>query len=132
MKTLTTILILFFIPFLGFGQSGSIIGKVTDKQTGEPLPFCNVFINNTTIATTTDFEGNYELKDLPEGEFEIGFSFIGYQAIQKPASIKPGGQLTINVDLLSLEQELSDVEIKASRDRAWERDLRKFKNYFFG
>ena len=132
MKTLTTILILFFIPFLGFGQSGSIIGKVTDKQTGEPLPFCNVFINNTTIATTTDFEGNYELKDLPEGEFEIGFSFIGYQAIQKPASIKPGGQLTINVDLLSLEQELSDVEIKASRDRAWERDLRKFKNYFLG
>jgi len=132
MKTLTTILILLFSPFLGFGQTGSIIGKVTDKQTGEPLPFCNVFINNTTIATTTDFDGNYELKELPEGEFEIGFSFIGYQAVQKPASIKPGGQLTINVDLVSLEQELSDVEIKASRDRAWERDLRKFKNYFLG
>jgi hypothetical protein len=132
MKKLIGILILFCIPFLGFGQTGSIIGKVTDSQTGEALPFCNVFINNTTIATTTDFEGNYELKELPEGEFEIGFSFIGFQAVQKPASIKPGGQLTINVTMLSLEQELSDVEIKASRDRAWERDLRKFKNYFLG
>jgi hypothetical protein len=132
MKTLYTLLILLFVPLLGFGQTGTITGKVTDKQTGEALPFCNVFINNTTIATTTDFDGNYILKDLPEGEFEIGFSFIGYQAVQKPASIKPGGQLTINVDLFSLEQELSDVEIKASRDRAWERDLRKFKNYFLG
>ncbi|WP_373495284.1 carboxypeptidase-like regulatory domain-containing protein [Aquiflexum sp.] len=132
MKKLIGLLILFCIPFLGFGQTGSIIGKVTDNQTGEPLPFCNVFINNTTIATTTDFEGNYELKELPEGEFEIGFSFIGYEAIQKPASIKPGGQLTINVALVSLEQELSDVEIKASRDRAWERDLRKFRNFFLG
>lgn len=132
MKKFIGILILFCIPFWGFGQTGSIIGKVTDNQTGEPLPFCNVFINNTTIATTTDFDGNYELKDLIEGEFEIGFSFIGYQAVQKPASIKPGGQLTINVALVSFEQELSDVEIKASRDRAWERDLRKFKNYFLG
>ncbi|WP_373523999.1 carboxypeptidase-like regulatory domain-containing protein [Aquiflexum sp.] len=132
MKKLTCILFLFCIPFLGFGQTGTIIGKVTDYQTGEPLPFCNVFINNTTIATTTDFDGNYELKDLAEGEYEIGFSFIGYQAIQKPASLKPGGQLTISVALVSLEQELSDVEIKASRDRAWERDLRKFKNYFLG
>jgi hypothetical protein len=128
------IIFIFFLilPFFGFSQSGTIVGKISDSQTGEALPFCNVFINNTTIATTTDLDGNYKLERIPEGEFEIGFSFIGYQSQQKPASIKPGSQLTININLVSLEQELSDVEIKASRDRAWERELRKFKSYFLG
>ncbi|PSL03014.1 TonB-dependent receptor [Cecembia rubra] len=124
------LLFLFCVPV--FSQTATIRGKVTDSQTGEPLPFCNVFINNTTIATTTDLDGNYILDNVPEGEFELGYSFIGYQAVQKPASIRPGSQLTFNISLVSLEQELSDVEVKASRDRNWERELRRFKNYFLG
>lgn len=130
-KIILPIFLIFFAHHL-FAQSGSIIGQVTDKDTGESLPFCNVFINNTTIATTTDLDGNFLLSDVPEGDFELGFSFIGYQAIQKAVSVKSGVQLTINMALQSFEQELSDVEIKASRDRAWERDLRRFKNYFLG
>ncbi len=132
MKKHVLLLVLFVLPYLGYSQSGSIIGKVTDSQTGEPLPFCNVFINNTTIATTTDIDGNFILENIPIGELEIGFSFVGFEAVQKPVSVKADSKLTINVSLVSFEQELSDVEIKASRDRAWERDLRKFKNYFLG
>jgi hypothetical protein len=129
-------LILFFLivlPIVVFSQtSGSISGKVTDSKTGEGLPFCNVFINNTTLSTVTDVDGKYTLPNVPEGEVEVGFSFIGYQAIQKPASIKAGGLFTLNVSMVSFEQELSDVEIKATRDKAWERELRRFKNLFLG
>jgi hypothetical protein len=132
MKIYLSFIFLLILPFFGIAQTGTITGKVSDAQTGEALPFCNVFINNTTIATTTDLDGNFTLERVPEGEFEVGFSFIGYQAQQKPASIKSESQLTFNIALLSLEQELSDVEIKASRDRAWERELRKFKSYFLG
>ncbi|MDX5478763.1 MAG: carboxypeptidase-like regulatory domain-containing protein, partial [Cyclobacteriaceae bacterium] len=132
MKIQHCLFIFLFWSFSSFAQTGTISGKVTDSQTGEALPFCNVFINNSTMATTTDLDGNFILENIPEGDFEIGFSFIGYQALQKHASIKPGSKLTFNVSLVSLEQELSDVEIKASRDRAWERELRKFKNYFLG
>ena len=133
MKHLYTFFSIFiFFIHLGFAQTGTVTGKVTDSKSGEPLPFCNVFISNSTIATTTDPDGNYLLENVPEGELEIGFSFIGYQATQKPASVKPGSKLTFNVALVSIEQELSDVEIKASRDRAWERELRRFKTYFLG
>ncbi|WP_291782569.1 carboxypeptidase-like regulatory domain-containing protein [Cecembia sp.] len=121
-----------FTSLLSFGQTGTISGTVTDSETGEPLPFCNVFISNTTIATTTDFDGMYLLENVPEGELEVGFSFIGYQAQQKSATIRPGSKLSFNVSLAPLLQELSDVEIKASRDRTWERELRKFKSYFLG
>jgi hypothetical protein len=128
--------VLFFLLLISipvFSQStGTITGKVIDSKTGEGLPFCNVFINNTTFATVTDIDGKFSLPNVPEGEVEVGFSFIGYQALQKPASIKSGGQFTLNVSLVSFEQELSDVEIKATRDKAWERELRRFKNLFLG
>ena len=123
---------LLLLTWQAFAQGGTISGKVVDAQTKEPLPFCNVFINNTTIATTTDLEGNYVLKDVPEGEFELGFSFIGYQAQQKSATIRLGGKLTFDISLQPIEQLLSDVEIKASRDKAWERELKRFSLLFLG
>lgn len=132
MRQLFFFLTSFFLIHVAFSQTASISGKVTDAQSGEPLPFCNVFINNSTIATTTDFDGNYILSEVPVGDFDLGFSFLGYEAVQKPTSIKSGAQLTVNVSLTSMDQELSDVEIKAKRDKSWERELRKFKNYFLG
>ncbi|MBW3469024.1 carboxypeptidase-like regulatory domain-containing protein [Arthrospiribacter ruber] len=132
MKHLLSLFALLLIANLSLAQGGSISGKVIDAQTNEPLPFCNVFINNSTIATTTDFDGNYLLTDVPVGDFDLGFSFMGYEAIQKSASVKDGSKLTFNISLVPLDQELSDVEIKAKRDKSWERELRKFKNYFLG
>jgi hypothetical protein len=133
MRPIAFSIFLFLFSYSGFTQTtGTITGKVTDSKTGEALPFCNVFINNTTLSTVTDVDGNFTLPNVPEGDVEVGFSFIGYQAVQKPASIKPGGQFILNVSMISFEQELSDVEIKATRDKAWERELRRFKNLFLG
>ncbi len=132
MKRIIPVLLLFLIQLAAIAQTATLKGKVTDRQTGEALPFCNVFINNTTLATTTNMDGEYTLAELPGGAYEVGFSFVGFEAVQKSISPKPGATLTLDVQLVSLEQELSDVEIKASRDRSWERELRKFKNLFLG
>lgn len=127
-----TILILLSFAQLSLGQTAQIKGRVTDAETGETLPFCNVFINNTTISTATTMEGDYLLEGLEPGPIEVGFSFLGYVAQTKTVTLSPGGSLTINMSLDPYVSELSDVEIKASRDKSWERDLRKFSNYFLG
>jgi len=133
MKPVLSTLLLFFITqFLVLAQNGTITGIVKDAETGETLPFCNVFINNTTIATVTDMDGKYILSDLEPGAIEIGFSFIGYIAETKKVTLNPGGTSTVNLNMNPFAQELSDVEIKASRDKVWERDLRKFENLFLG
>jgi hypothetical protein len=137
MPELMNIKFTFFIIFLftsisSFAQNGTISGRVLDKETQSPLPFCNVFINNSTISTTTDMEGRYVLREVPVGDYELGFSFIGYEYALKAISMKPGSSLTFDVSLVPVIQELSDVEIKSSRDKIWERDLKRFKTYFLG
>ncbi|MGE5805540.1 MAG: carboxypeptidase-like regulatory domain-containing protein, partial [Ignavibacteria bacterium] len=39
------------------GTTGKIAGKVTDKETGEPLPGVNIVVKGTTLGSTTDIEG---------------------------------------------------------------------------
>lgn len=126
------VIIFLFASTLSFSQTATITGTVKDAETGETLPFCNVFINNTTISTATDVDGKFTLSGLESGPQEVGFSFMGYVAETRKINLNAGGTLTLNLTLKPFAQDLSDVEIKASRDKNWERDLRKFQNLFIG
>ncbi len=129
-----TCLLAFFLlcSALAVAQTATLTGTVKDAETGESLPFCSVFINNTTVSTATDTQGNYTLSGIEAGTVEIGFSFLGYIAQTKTVTLKPGGTFTLNLSMSPLEQELTEQEVKASRDKSWERDLRKFQSLFLG
>ncbi len=60
---------------MAFAQR-TISGTITDES-GEILPFANVFVEGTTIGTTTDMDGNYSLK-VPEGSTTLIVSYTGY------------------------------------------------------
>ena len=125
-------LLLLCLPLFVLGQTATLTGKVKDAETGEVLPFCSVFVNNTTISTATDLEGNFTLSGLEPETLEIGFSFMGYTAQTRTITLKPGGTFTLNLSMTPLEQVLTEQEVKASRDKSWERDLRKFQSLFLG
>lgn len=131
-KSLFSLVFLIGFTCLAAAQTAQIQGVVKDVETGETLPFCNVFINNTTISTATDMDGKYLLEGLEPGPLEVSFSYLGYVAETKTVTLTAGGSLTVNLSMKPYISELSDVEIKASRDKAWERDLRKFNNLFLG
>ena len=132
MKKLLLLASFLFCTLQIFAQTATVTGQVKDAETGELLPFCSVFINNTTVSTATDMQGNYTLSGLEAGTVEIGFSFLGYTAQTRTVTLKPGGTFTLNLNLSPLEQVLSEQEVKASRDKSWERDLRKFQSLFLG
>ena len=66
------------LPLSGFSQDGSIKGQVTDAVTGETLIGANVLIQGTLTGTITDLDGNYELKGLAPGKYNIVVSYISY------------------------------------------------------
>lgn len=70
-------LVLFFAFPLVVVAQGTITGNVTAAADGLPLPAANVVVKGTTVGTTTDFDGNYEItvEDFP---VTIQFSSLGY------------------------------------------------------
>lgn len=95
------ILYLLILPLMLFhsveaiGQAGSkiVMGKVTDSKSF-PLPGVAVFIKGTTMGTTTNVDGIYNLKQIPENSTLV-FSFVG----MKSKEIKVAGKTTIDVVL---------------------------------
>ncbi len=64
-------------------NSISIKGKVMDAGTGAPLSDVNVFLSNTTIGTTTGTDGQFVIKNVPLGTYNVIFSYIGYETEKK-------------------------------------------------
>lgn len=77
-------------------QKGTVSGTLTDKDmNNEPLPFANVQIKGTTIGTTTDENGKYSLNVEP-GNHVVQLSFLGYETIEVPVTIKENQTVTVN------------------------------------
>jgi len=104
-----------FVCTIALAQSkGSITGVLTDKEANNAtLPFANAAIKGTTIGTTTDEKGKYTLT-VAAGNHTIVFSFLGYENIEVPVTVKAGETITINSALGSGSFKLEDVVVKAS------------------
>ncbi len=61
--------------------AGVLRGMVNDAETGEPVPFCNVYIETekqTFIGAISDFDGAYLITNIPEGNWLVHFSSVGF------------------------------------------------------
>ncbi len=58
--------------------TGKVAGRITDKETGKPLPAVNVVIEGTTLGATTDLDGYFFILNIPPGFYEIKASSVGY------------------------------------------------------
>ena len=64
--------------------AGTLKGRILDKETNEPIPFANVLIYSGTkmlTGVTSDFDGNYTIKPIASGYYDIKVSYIGYTAV---------------------------------------------------
>ncbi|MFH5834064.1 SusC/RagA family TonB-linked outer membrane protein [Halalkalibaculum sp. DA3122] len=71
-----------------------VSGQVTDNA-GESLPGVNILVSGTTIGTTSDTDGNWEL-EVPSLQDTLVFSFVGFQTQVVPIE----GRTEINVTLI--------------------------------
>src|SRR5690606_27126124 len=79
-------------------QETVVNGRVTDAETGDPLPFVNVLFQGTYTGTTSDFEGYFSLR-THEAVDSLEVSYIGYHKRVKP--VARGQNQTINFQLLT-------------------------------
>ena len=105
----TFLLLLLFSLSISAQNTAELIGTVTDKVTHQPLIGADVYIKELNKGVSTDARGQYRLKHLPEGNYTVWFSFLGYQTFGKKISVK--GQMRSDVSLKEQAEEISGVTV---------------------
>ncbi|MDD3569206.1 MAG: TonB-dependent receptor, partial [Bacteroidales bacterium] len=103
-----------------FGQTGSIKGTVKEFGSAETLPGANVIIEGTTIGVSTDFDGQFELKNIKPGVYTLKVSFISYnEKVISGIEVLAGEEKFIEVELDDAALTITSVTIEGRlrRDR---------------
>ena len=79
LNILSTIVLVSQFSFAG--TTGKLAGRVTAKESGEPLIGANVMIEGSVLGAATDLDGNFYILQIPPGTYSIRFSMIGYQSL---------------------------------------------------
>ncbi|PID67806.1 MAG: SusC/RagA family TonB-linked outer membrane protein [Flavobacteriia bacterium] len=95
---------LFILPAMLFAQM-KVSGVVTETATGEPLPGVNIQIVGTDKGTTTDFDGNYVLDNVSQGDV-LEFTYVGFKTFQAKVT-----SAVLNVGMEEDAQALEEVVV---------------------
>jgi outer membrane receptor protein involved in Fe transport len=118
MKKILTLLV-----FLGFvsalrAQDGDISGKVTDDN-GEGVPIASVQIVDAKHVPTgrgaqTDFDGNYSIKPLTPGRYNIMVTYVGYETqVQEGVVVSSDKTTFLDIKMKTATKELKEVQVVA-------------------
>ncbi len=111
------IFLIFFACCCGItlaGQTLTFSGRVTDDDTGEGLPFCNVYLQGTSSGISTDIDGYFELRTAQKADSLVA-SAVGYKSFAKAIAWQ---DQTINFRLKPSDFMLSEVVVVAGENPA--------------
>lgn len=85
--------LLLLLPLMTLAQiSGTVSGKVIDKENNEPLGFVTVALvpkgaTAPVAGCNTNDDGTFFINDIKEGDYTLQFSFVGYLNDSRKVSI---------------------------------------------
>jgi hypothetical protein len=128
-RSIFTIILVFILIGILNAQSVNkytISGYIKDKENGETLIGANIYQADTKTGATTNIYGFYSIT-LPEGNYKIAYSYIGYQEYM--AEVKLNSDITLDVELGALANVISEVVIsdKKSNDNVVSNDISLFR-----
>ena len=103
---------------IGFAQTTSISGIVTDKLTNETLPGVAITVKGKTIGTSTNSEGRFNLSTSEKTPFTVVITYIGYKTIEQEVT----GSVS-NLEIKMESQSILGQEVVVAASRTPERIL---------
>ncbi|OXB20733.1 TonB-dependent siderophore receptor [Flavobacterium tructae] len=99
-----------------FAQTGTIKGTVS-LSNDEAADNISVTLKGTKIGTTTDAQGNYEIKNIRPGNYILKVSVIGFSSKEKNVEVSAGSNLVENFTLLTTSEALTEVFVKGNANK---------------
>ncbi|MYD45328.1 MAG: TonB-dependent receptor [Gammaproteobacteria bacterium] len=98
MRLFLSFLLCNFVVFQVFGD-GQISGEVSSKDTGRSLAGAIVSIDELSLETTADSEGDFSFDEVPSGTYDINIKYLGFQTFTQEISIEDDETTTVTVEL---------------------------------
>ncbi len=108
----------------------AITGKVIEVNTKQPVTGATVYLSNSSTGNNTDDKGNFILKKLPNTNFTLVVSCIGYETFVKDFQHMPLGNITI--ELTRKAAELNEVIVTPAEKNGWINWGDLFLEHFIG
>lgn len=111
-------------------------GTITDAETGEPITYAYVHIEELNRTTVADINGQYEIKNVPSGNFTLSIHRIGYRTHTKEISIKEADEVvdiqlrptvsgSESVEVIGKQEELEGSNLEHASKKMVGSDLRR-------
>ena len=114
--------IFFFLAFLitnisVFSQTGTIVGTVTDSETGDKLPRATIMLEGTKLGTYSDVKGEFKIKNVPPGTYKLIARYVSYSTKEITNVVVAAGEtVDLNIALKSQIQKGKEVVVTATRE----------------
>ena len=117
MKTkFTLLLVSLFISTISMAQNtGTVRGFVYDGGSGEPVIFTNVFLEGSTIGSTTDDNGYFSITNAPVGSQTVLCTALGYDTARLEVNVQKDKISNIKLVIKEVSVELNAFEVSAAK-----------------
>ena len=115
MKNLFLFLTLLVLSVNTFSQEKFTISGTFTTEDNEPLPGVSIYIKESEIESSTDFNGKYSI-ELPKGKYTLIFSYMGPRNIERTINLYKN--IVLNIKLGEDPELLDEAVVKAVRVKA--------------
>ena len=108
--------ILYTITAFAQPYKGDITGFVIDAKTQEPIPVVNIqVVEQPTFGTVTDASGNFNIKGIEVGTYNLKATLVGYEAIILTNIVVSTGRSTkVSIKLSEQAVQVGGVTVSAT------------------
>ena len=108
-------------------QYGDFSGIVVDGETGEPLPYANVFLADASTGTAANSAGMFSFASLLKGPHAVVATYVGYEPaldsiwvpangkVRRQISLKPSMIVSTPIVVNGLQQRMPSADLGAGR-----------------
>jgi hypothetical protein len=104
--------------------SQSLSGKITDKG-GSPIPFASIFVKETSMGTSANGDGLFELNLPKTGNYEIAFQAMGFEKKTMQFAFTDARHQTQDIVLTEYAYQLAPVDVYSGNEDPGMRIMRK-------
>lgn len=109
MKNIFGLLTLFLLGITAQSQN-TLRGTVTSEKSNEPI-LATVYIPKLERGTVTDFDGNFEITNLPDGNYSVVYSALGFGTLSKQINLQGAQTVVEDISLADSAVEMDEVII---------------------